>query len=145
MKRWAMLVATAGLLSSGLSTQCPFFPGPPPGESVTIELVNNGDDSVDVDVYISDNPDISRADLLQTGEQVQETVDRNQVIQIVRTCDWAQAVTVSAVLDVPAGAGPAEDSVVVRQGSNFQCGGVVTFTFDHNTPQTDLTISVSVR
>jgi hypothetical protein len=113
--------------------------------STEVELVNNGDFTVEVRIFISDEQKIPAGLIDDLGDELNFTVAAGQRETFSRSCDDLQAVVVDeADLQVALGLGPDASSEVLRDGTDFGCGDGIRFTFTHNEVLTDLQISVAV-
>ena len=113
--------------------------------SVTVRLVNNSDFSVDVDLFISSEQDIPRDVLTTLGDKLEFTLAPGESTSLMRECEDLQAVVIDdADLRVTGSLGPDADTNVLRDGSDFDCGDTIVFTFDHSSAITDFHINVEV-
>lgn len=109
--------------------------------STRVEVTNNGDYPVDAVFFISDEQDIPRALLTETGERVEISIEPGQTVPIVRDCDDLQAIVLDdADLRVIGSVGPETNSEVLRDGTDFGCRDTVTFTFDHTNAIVDFDV-----
>jgi len=103
---------------------------------VVVTLVNNGDYDVDATLAISSDPNISEADLIASGTEIDVTIPPGESRVIRRDCLELRAIMVeNAELQVIGGFGPTAQSEVIREGQGSPrvlCQGFLTFTFDHN-------------
>ncbi|MEK7711255.1 MAG: hypothetical protein AAB341_05100 [Planctomycetota bacterium] len=114
--------------------------------TVTVLLVNNGSFPVDVDLFHSDVQDVPEFLLTEVGTEVNLTVEAGQTRTIVRDCDALQAIVIdNAELRVLGGIGPEANTDVLRDGGDFGCGDVITFTFSHTAAIVDFDVSTTVR
>ncbi|GMU36603.1 MAG: hypothetical protein KJ057_08460 [Phycisphaerae bacterium] len=115
---------------------------------VTVRLVNNSDFPVELTMFISDEQDIPEA-LLTSDEFAEEltfTIAAGATQSFTRDCEALQAMIIDdADLDVALGLGPETRSEVQRDGDDFSCGDIVTFTFDHSAQIVDFDVTVSVQ
>ncbi len=115
---------------------------------VTVRLVNNSDFPVELTMFISDEQDIPEA-LLTSDEFAEEltfTIAAGATQTFTRDCDALQAMIIDdADLDVALGLGPETRTEVLRDGDDFGCGDIVTFTFDHSAQILDFDVTISVQ
>jgi hypothetical protein len=135
MKR-AAFIGACGLLAPLLG--CPGFL-----DQTSVRLVNNASFPVDVTVFIDDDQNILRALLTGIGTELNFTVQPGDTVAFTRSCDDLQAIVIDdAELRVLGGIiRPNEDTEVFRDGDDFGCGDVLTFTFTRNLLGTDLQIA----
>ena len=97
---------------------------------VTVRLVNTTNFPIDVDIRISDDQNVLRDVLTSLGERVQVTLAAGQTSSFSRDCDDLQAIIIdNADQDIGLGLGPSQQSDVYRDGSDFNCGDTLVFTF----------------
>jgi hypothetical protein len=108
-------------------------------------LINDGDFDVHVTVVYNDEQDTPRAALTEFGTALEFTLAPGETTSFSRDCDQIQAITLdNAELRVFGGVGPSFDSDVFRDGSDFGCGDVIEFTFDHSDILVDFDAQMSV-
>lgn len=135
---WKALTPALALILGG----CPNVVQP---TQTTLELANDGKFSVQVVIYVSSTPDVTRELLIETGQKIERTIAPGQTIQIVRDCDDLQAIVVdNAALLVIDGFGPTSQTDVLRSGVDFECGNTIRFRFNHPTLANRLDIAISV-
>ena len=114
-------------------------------DQVVVILENNGEFPVEVDIYIADFQEIPEFLLTTTGEKIEMTVPAGGVSTFLRSCDELQAIIIeSADLRVIGDVGPNSETDVLRDGDDFGCGAILTFTFDHPDLPTSLDIKLNV-
>jgi hypothetical protein len=113
-------------------------------QQVRVTLVNNGDFPVDVRIRYDDEQDIPEDLLDEVGTEVTFTVPEVGGTQtFARDCGEFQAFRiVRADLDVLGEVGPSADTVVQRDGDDFNCGDSITITFEHPQIPTELTVTI---
>jgi hypothetical protein len=143
MTRRALMVV--GLVLLPLCASCDALLGFLPPNQTTVRLVNNGDFEVQVELYVGDQQEVPRDVLTQTGTKLEYTVAAGGAASFSRDCDNLQAIVIdNAKLMVIGPAGPNADMDVLRDGSDFNCGDTIVFTFDHGPLFVDFNIAVSV-
>ena len=114
--------------------------------TTTIILDNQGSFAVDVLMYVGDDQNALRDVLTSFGDEISVTVPAGTTRTITRACDSLQAVIIdNAKLQVIGGIGPEEDTQVLRDGSDFNCGDTIRFTFTHSALFTNLDIATNVN
>lgn len=115
-------------------------------KQTTVRFINNGDFAVEGKVIIGDDQETTE-DLLQaTGTEISFSVDAGGTSSFSRDCDEIQALLLDdANLQVVGGAGPDTRSGLLRDGSDYNCGDRITFTFDHSAIITDFDVNTSVE
>lgn len=112
----------------------------------TVRLVNNSDFSVRVTVVYADDQNLPRVVLEEIGTHLEFTLEAGEVTSFSRDCDDLQIVAIEkAELLVFADSGPTTESGTLRDGSDFGCRDIITFTFDHSPILTDFAVSTSVQ
>lgn len=110
---------------------------------VTVRLVNDTDFPLTVELYVGDDQNTLESVLTSTGERITLTISARQTGTFDRDCDALQAIVISdADLSYILGVGPSQSTRVYRDGSDFNCGDTLTFTFT-NPNLTTLSISFS--
>ncbi len=114
--------------------------------TITIELVNESSDfGVEVTLYHDSQQDVPEFLIEEAGTQVDRTVSPGETATITLDCDDAQAVVITdADLEVLGGAGPEENTDVLRDNSDFSCGDTIRYTFTHSDLLFDFRIGTSV-
>ncbi len=113
--------------------------------TVTVRLVNNGDFSVDGELYYDDDQDTVDTLLREFGTLLEFDVAAGDTFTFTRSCDDLQAIFIDdADLRVIVGLSPDDDTELLKDGSNFSCGDTITYTFDHSQLLIDFDITTSV-
>ena len=122
-KDYMLLLATLAVASLGAA--CPI------GTQLTsVEFVNNSTLSVDVQYFYGDDQLAAKATLRLVGEEGNLTVPAGATRTLSLPCDELQAVYIEeASLGLPGGLGPELDTDVLRDGTDFNCGDTVRYTF----------------
>lgn len=106
-----------------------------------VRLVNTGDFDVEVELYIGNQQEVLEAVLVATGEYVAVTVPAGETVTLTRDCDDLQAIIIDyAEVNLLLGLGPTQNTRVYRDGSDFDCGDRLTFTFSYPSFPTELNI-----
>ncbi len=114
--------------------------------TVVVRLVNDGDYAVQVKLFIDDHQDIPEELLTDTGTELNFTVPAGETTAFSRKCDDLQAIVIDdAQLMVVGKSGPDAKSDVLRDGTDFGCGDIIVFTFEHSDLILDFHISVNVE
>lgn len=114
---------------------------------VTVTLVNNGDFPVEVRIFIDDDQNVLETLIDELGDQRDFTLAAGESMQFAEDCDDLQAIIIDEAdlqlggLDV----GPNANTKVYRDGSDFGCGDLLTFTFSHEVVPINLDIGFSVQ
>jgi len=144
MKRYRsiILLAALPLIVGG----CGWLPGIIGGPNrTTVRLINNTPFPVEVDLFYYDIQEAPEAIITSLGTEVNETVASGGVFSFSRDCDEIQAVIIDdADLRIIGGVGPEERTDVLRDGDDFGCGDIITFTFTSSALGTDFQIATSV-
>ncbi len=138
---WIPLVfLSAGLPGCGFLLD--FF-GP---TTTSVRLVNNADFDVQVVLYYDEQQEIPRELLTELGTRMDFTIPPGEVASFSRDCDALQAIVIDdADLVVIGSIGPEANTDVLRDGSDFDCGNTITFTFDHGPLIADFDIAIAVE
>ena len=140
--RYLLVLVAIVPVVSGCEALAEFFGS----DTVTVQLVNDGDLDVVVEIYISDQQEIPELLLTELGTRLEYTVEAGETVTFSRSCDDLQAIVVSdADLDVISGIGPETSSDVLRDGDDFSCGDTIVFTFDHSIVLIDFDVVVTVE
>lgn len=115
-------------------------------ESTTkVQMINPGDYNVDVTIYTSEDQNVLEAVLTSIGNESDYNVPANDSITFAMDCDELQAIIIDkAEISITGDIGPDQQSDVLRDGSDFNCGDTITFTFDYAAIPTELEIDVNV-
>ncbi|MCH7701009.1 MAG: hypothetical protein IID37_04910 [Planctomycetes bacterium] len=114
---------------------------------VTVALVNDGDFPVEVRIFIDDDQNVLETLIDDVGVQREFTLAAGESIQFDEDCDDLQAIIIDEA-DLQLGGidvGPNANTKVYRDGSDFGCGDVLTFTFSHAPVPIDLDIGFAVQ
>ena len=129
----------------GATTGCQFLVGLVTPSTTTVRLVNDGDFDVEATVYIDDDQNVLEDLIDDVGTQLTFTIPPGETREFTRDCNAIQAVMIdNAELRVIGAIGPETSSEVQRDGDDFNCGDIVTFTFDHSALLTDFRVNTSV-
>jgi hypothetical protein len=110
--------------------------------SVTVELANEGEYPIEVEVYYHDDQDVLSDLIDDVGTLRTFTVPPGQTTTFSLSCDDLQAIQVRrAKLLVIGTIGPEASTSVQRDGTNFNCGDRLTFTFDHSAVLIDFAVT----
>ena len=115
------------------------------GDVVFVNLVNNGDYPVEVELRISGNQYELQGVLEEFGDEINYTVGPGDMVSFMKSCDDLQAIMVAnAELSLAGEIGPSNSTDILRDGGDFGCGDIITYTFDHPALPTSLEISGNV-
>jgi hypothetical protein len=115
-------------------------------QATTVRLVNDGDFPVQVRIALSDEDDIPEDVLEEFEDELEFTLSAGGRTTLRRDCDDLRAIMVThAELRIVGDVGPTADSRVLRDGDDFSCGDVITFTFTHSDLLVDFDVSTSVE
>ena len=111
-------------------------------DTVTVNLVNNGDFAIEVQIFTHDDQNVLETFIDNVGSEINLSVPAGQTVSFTRECDALQALIVAdADLQILGGLlGPEAGTRVFRDGSDFNCGDTITLTFSHP----DLAISLNI-
>lgn len=145
MKR--ALLGMAGLLILGGCGAISNLVGSLSPKTVTVELVNASTAfDVDVQLFYGDQQDTLEALLTEFGTEVNRTLPPGTTSTFTRDCDALQAIIIKdADLRVLVGLGPQTNTDMLRDGTDFNCGDTLTFTFDHSAAIFDFDVAFDVR
>ena len=139
------IVSTILFATAILPSGCGLLGNLAPQPLTTVRLVNNGEFDVRVTVVFDDQQDAPRELLTEFGTALQFTLSPGQSTSFSRDCDEIQAITLdNAELRIIGGVGPSFDSEVFRDGSDFNCGDVIEFSFDHSDILVDFDADVAI-
>ena len=132
-------VVVLAMLSSGCGLLSP--------SSVTVNLVNNGDFTVEVQIFVHSDQNVFETLIDDVGEELNFSVPAGSTVSFTRDCDDLQAIIIEdADLQILGGLfTPDADTGVLRDGSDFGCGDTLTFTFTHPDLALSLNIAFSAR
>ena len=138
--RYLLVLVAIVPVVSGCEALAEFFGS----DTLTVQLVNDGDLDVVVEIYISDQQEIPELLLTELGTRLEYTVEAGETVSFSRSCDDLQAIVVSdADLQVIGDIGPQTSSDVLRDGDDFSCGDTIVFTFDHSIVLIDFDVTVT--
>ncbi len=140
-KRWM----TLGVILLGLSVcGCPELTQLLGASNTTIQLVNNGSFPVTVELYYHDDQLALESSVKTFGEKVEITVAAGDTYSLPVDCTRLQSIYIDkAELNLLGTIGPESDTGVYRDGSDFNCGNTLTFTFSHPALPIELNIAFS--
>ncbi|MGE0480439.1 MAG: hypothetical protein AB7Q17_08200 [Phycisphaerae bacterium] len=111
----------------------------------TVRLVNNSDFDVRVVLFYDDEQDAPRDLLTEFGVRMELTLAPGETASFTRDCTELQALVIdNAELRIIGQVGPEADTEVLRDGREFDCRDVITFTFDHSPLLVDFDVGVAV-
>lgn len=115
-------------------------------QTVSVRLINNGDFSVRAELFIGDDQEAARDVLTEFGTRMEFTIAPGEVTSFSRDCEDLQAIVIEdADLVIVGEIGPEADTDVLRDGSDFHCGSIIEFTFDHSDAIVDFDVTTTVR
>jgi len=143
MMRTAALAIVLVPLLSGCGDLSNLFS---PSET-TVALVNDGEFPVEVKLYTHTDQNVLEALITTVGTERSYTVPAGETRMFTLDCDDLQAIYIDeAELSVLGSIGPTQNSdQVYRDGTDFNCGDTILFTFTHPTLPTSLSIEFSVN
>lgn len=140
------MMAAAVVVACGAIAGCDTLLGILQGNTVTVELVNSGSFPVSVVLYVGENQNAFEGVLIGLGEKIELTVSAGQTQSFTRDCDDLQAIVLSnADLQIIGEIGPEVSTRVYRDGSDFNCGDTLVFTFAHPILPTRLDVDFESR
>jgi hypothetical protein len=140
-----LIVSTILLAIAIVPSGCGLLDNLVPQPLTTVRLVNNGQFDVRVTVVFDDEQDAPRELLTEFGTALEFTLSPGESTSFSRDCDQIQAITLdNAELRIIGGVGPGFDSEVFRDGSDFNCGDVIEFSFDHSDILVDFDADVAI-
>lgn len=111
----------------------------------TVRLVNDCDFAVRATVVYADEQNMPRAVLEEVGTHLEFMLEPGEVASFNRSCNALQIVAIEdADLLVIGGSGPSTSSETLRDGSDFRCRSIITFTFDHSAIVSDFAVTATV-
>ncbi len=135
----AFTAVTTTILGSG----CPVGAFLPESET-RVRLVNEADFEVEVQLFYSDDQNALQGLIQEFGTERNESLGVGDTASFSRDCDDLQAIFINdADLNIIGSIGPEASTDVFRDGSDFNCGDTLTFTFTQNATATDLDIAFS--
>lgn len=113
--------------------------------TTTVRFVNNGDFAVEGRIIIGEDQETTEELLEQFGTEISFSVEAGGTMSLSRDCDELQALLLDdANLQVVGSVGPDTRSNVLTDGSDFNCGDRITFTFDHSALITDFDVNTAI-
>ncbi|MCP4591404.1 MAG: hypothetical protein GY842_11715 [bacterium] len=114
--------------------------------SVTVELVNNGEYEVQARFYIADDQNVLESILTEFGDEINSSVEAGGTSTFTRSCDDFQAIILDdAELQSPLIQPDTDTDEAYRDGDEFGCGDRIIFTFDHSDLLIDFGVTVRVE
>ncbi len=115
------------------------------GKATTVQLVNNGDYPVNVELRFSDNQYELQVVLEEFGNELTYTIAAGEAVTFFKDCEDLQAILIrKADLDLVGSVGPSASTDILRDGDDFGCGDIITYTFSHPDPPVSLEITENV-
>ena len=115
------------------------------GDVVFVNLINDGAYPVSVELRISGNQYELQGVLEEFGDEINYTVGPGEMVSFMKSCDDLQAIMVAnAELSLAGEIGPSNSTDILRDGGDFGCGDIITYTFDHPALPTNLEISEDI-
>lgn len=115
-----------------------------PPSTTTIRLVNNGQYTVDGKLYY-DNQQESIKDLVKLyGTEVHFTIPAGESQTIIKDCNEIQAVYIDNAKLQTGLLTPDDNTELIRDGTDFNCGDTITYTFSHTVILVDFSISTAI-
>jgi hypothetical protein len=115
------------------------------GDAGIVQLVNEGAYPVDVELRISGNQYELQVVLAEFGDELNYTVAPGQTVNFFKPCDDLQAIMIAkAELSIAGDIGPSDNTDILRDGGDFGCGDMITYTFSHPEAPTHLDISTDI-
>lgn len=143
VRNWIVLTALAGTLAA--LGGCTFLGNLWAPTTTKVRLVNNADFDVEVTIYLDEDQNVLDDLIDDVGSKLTFTLAPGEVQEFTRDCGDLQAIKVDpAALDIIGEIGPEATTAVLRDGSDFNCGDLVTFTFDHSALVTDFDVAIAV-
>lgn len=110
----------------------------------TVRLINNSDFAVEGELFYDDEDDTIEELLEENGTRRAIVLAAGDQTSFSVSCDDLRAIIISdADLQIITGIGPSASTDVLREGDDFECGDVITFTFDHSAAIVDFDVDVS--
>ncbi|MDM8007526.1 MAG: hypothetical protein QUV05_15410 [Phycisphaerae bacterium] len=115
------------------------------GNATTVQLANSGDYPVIVELRYSDNQYELQAVLEEFGNELTYTIAAGEAVTFFKDCEDLQAILIrKADLDLVGSVGPSASTDILRDGDDFGCGDIITYTFSHPDPPVSLAITENV-
>jgi hypothetical protein len=110
----------------------------------TVRLVNATNFDLAVELYYSNDQLHLEPVIKEFGTEVLRDIPANSETSFSVACDELQALVIDdADLNIAAGFGPGTDTRVYRDGTDFDCGDTLVFTFDSDS-LLDLTVDFRI-
>jgi hypothetical protein len=128
------------VLAAGMMGMTAQQSGCQPGQTLTVQLVNDTGRNIDFTLVYSADPHASFLDLVDDGTEVKDTVKAGKTLLEFLDCKDTGAVALElATLDVVAGVGPiVVDDSVYRIDTDWVCGDTLRYRFTSSNDLTDL-------
>ena len=123
---------------------CSAFNGLFDPTSVTIQLVNNGSHEVRAIVYTSGDEKVFKTILTTLGTRREFAIPAGQSATLTTDCDDLRAIIIDKA-ELQSIGTPSDETNVLRDGDDFDCGNTIVFTFDHSLNVFDFNITVNVQ
>lgn len=115
------------------------------GNATTVQLANSGDYPVIVELRYSDNQYELQAVLEEFGNELTYTIAAGEAVTFLKDCEDLQAILIKeADLSLVGAIGPSASTDILRDGDDFGCGDIITYTFSHPDPPVSLEITENV-
>jgi len=113
----------------------------------TVVLTNTSDQfDVEADILYDDQQETISALLREFGQKLVLTIPAGESVTFTRDCNDLQAIMIDdADLLILGGAGPDDDTGVLRDGDDFGCGDTIVFTFTHSDLILDFQIQTAIQ
>jgi hypothetical protein len=104
--------------------------------------VNSGNSTVEVVLYVGSSQYTAKDLLRLFGDEIQRTLLANETTTISLDCDDLQAVFIdNAEVNRIGGLGPAAESDLLLDGTDFGCGDTIRFTITYTVLNLDIDVS----
>jgi hypothetical protein len=115
--------------------------------NTTVVLTNTSDQfDVEADILYDDQQETVSALLREFGQKLVLTIPAGESVTFTRDCDDLQAIMIDdADLLILGGAGPDDDTGVLRDGDDFGCGDTIVFTFTHSDLILDFQVQTAIQ
>jgi hypothetical protein len=107
-------------------------------DTITVLYLNSTDADIQVDLLVSNDPNITQDELLGDGSLFRDTVDAGDSLQFDLSCADAPALIIDQATMLPAG--PAVGSTILYQDLDYACGQTVGFEFAASANDTQLDV-----
>jgi len=112
--------------------------------TTTVRLVNNGNFTVEGELFHGDEQFTIKELLKETGEELNFSIPSGETQTIIRDCDEIQAIFIDDARLQALLLTPDDDTELLQDGTDFDCGDTITYTFTHSAILTDFEISTAV-